>query len=241
MLERLKIFEYLAPYNFVLFDHNPEQLKVSRRASGGGRGQPTTSTSGGGVGGATGNLGVNGRGADPTTMTVSKARLVGPEVKPMCDTLLGWLSPATGIMGAAVGAITGAPIGARSPVLLVQWGPPKMGFTFTATMTQADIQYVRVSALGVPTHAQVNLTLKEEPTLLSMTNPTSGGRPGRSRHVMLADETLMSVATSAFGTPSAWRAIAAVNEIDDPSSLKPGDIVYLPAREELKALAEAAR
>jgi hypothetical protein len=240
VLERLKIFEYLAPYNFVLFDHNPEQLKVSRRATGGGRGQPTTSTSGTGVGGATGNLGVNGRGADPTTMNIQKARLVGPEVKPMCDRLLGWASPAQGIMGAAVSALLG-PIGARSPILLVQWGPPMMGFTFTATLTQVDIQYVRVSALGIPTHAQVGLMLKEEPTLFPMTNPTSGGRPGRSRHVMVADETLMSVATSSFGTPSAWRAIADINDIDDPNSLKPGDVIYLPAREELKALVEASR
>src|SRR5262249_42643211 len=101
--------------------------------------------------------------------------------------------------------------------------------------------YVRVSAVGVPTHAQVTLTLKEEPTLLSMTNPTSGGRPGRTRHVMIADETLMSLAVSAFGSPSAWRAIAEVNGIDDPAALKPGDVVYLPARAELKSLAEEAR
>ena len=58
---------------------------------------------------------------------------------------------------------------------------------------------------------------------------------------MVADETLMSVATSTFGTPSAWRAIADINGIDDPNSLRPGDVVYLPAREELKSLVEASR
>jgi nucleoid-associated protein YgaU len=232
VLERLKIFEYLAPYNFVLFDHNPEQLKVTRRATGGGRGTPTTNRAA--------NLGSQGQGADQTTMTITKARLVGPDVKPMCDKLIGWLTPSEGI-AAALEFLGLPPIGARSPVLLVQWGPPMMGFTFTATMSQVDIQYVRVSALGVPTHAQVTLTLKEEPTLLPMTNPTSGGRPGRSRHVMIADETLMSLAVSAFGAPGAWRAIAEVNGIDDPATLKPGDVVYLPARDELKALAEAAR
>lgn len=241
MLERLKIFEYLAPYNFVLFDHNPDTLKMTRKAPSGGRSQPTTRTNGTGVGGATGNLGVNGRGSEPVTMTVTNARLVGPEVKPMSDLLLSWLKPTTGALGAAIGAITGAPIGARAPILLAQWGPPAMGFTFTATMTQCDITFKRVSALGIPTHALVTLTLKEEPTLLSMTNPTSGGRPGRNRHVMIADETLMSVATTTFGTPSAWRAIAEINGIDDPDSVKPGDVVYLPAIDELKELAEASR
>ena len=105
-------------------------------------------------------------------------------------------------------------------------------------MTQLDIQYVRVSALGVPTHAVVNMTLKEEPSILKLTNPTSGGRPGRARHVMIADETLQSVATKTFGTPGAWRAIAEINGIDDPASLRPGDVIYLPAREELRPLAK---
>jgi nucleoid-associated protein YgaU len=179
-------------------------------------------------------------------MTISKARLVGGEVKPMCDILLGWMAPLSEMEMAALNALAAMagranPIGARSPILLLQWGPPAMGFTFTATMTQLDIQYVRVSALGVPTHAVVNMTLKEEPSILKLTNPTSGGRPGRARHVMIADETLQSVATKTFGTPGAWRAIAEVNGIDDPTSLRPGDVIYLPARDELRPLAEASR
>jgi hypothetical protein len=246
LLERLKIFEFYAPYKFVLFDHNPEQLKMTRRLSGGGRGVPTNNQTGGGVGGPSGNFGVQGNGSDLPTMTISKARLVGGEVKPMCDILLGWMAPLSEAAMAALNFLAQAagrtsPIGARSPILLVQWGPPKMGFTFTATMTQLDIQYVRVSALGVPTHATINMTLKEEPSILSLTNPTSGGRPGRSRHVMIADETLQSVATNAFGTPGAWRAIAEVNGIDDPGSVRPGDVVYLPAKDELRSLAEATR
>jgi len=58
---------------------------------------------------------------------------------------------------------------------------------------------------------------------------------------MVADENLMSVSTAAFGTPNAWRLIADVNGIDDPNSVKPGDVIYLPAREELRELAENTR
>jgi hypothetical protein len=233
VLERLKIFEFFAPYNFVLFDHNPEQLKMGASARGGTRSTPTASPSG--------NAGASGNGTEQTTVTVTKARLVGPETKKFCDTLIAWCAPASLGSKAAATVATGQPWGSKPSMLLMQWGPPAAGFTFTATMSKVDIQYLRVSFLGIPTHATVTLALKEEPTILPMTNPTSGGRPGRNRHMMLADETLMSVATKTFGNPSAWRAIAEVNGIDDPTSLRPGDIVYLPAPDELKQLAGATR
>ena len=108
-------------------------------------------------------------------------------------------------------------------------------------MTRVDITYVRVSEEGIPLHAVCTLVLKESPSPLSLTNPTSGGRPGRNRHVVHADETLMSIAVQTFGDPNAWRAIAEVNRIDDPHSLQPGDVIYLPARDELRRLAEASR
>jgi hypothetical protein len=241
LLERLKIFEYLKPYNFVLFDHNPEQLRISRRAASGGTSIFSAASTGSGMGGGSqGSLGVATRGSE-TTMQVSRARLVGPEVQFFANKILGWLSPAIDMMDPArlAQAATDASLGASSPMLLVQWGPPATGFTFTATLTQADVSYQRVSLAGIPTHAVVDMTLKESPSVLSLTNPTSGGRPGRSRHLVTADETLASIATAKFGTPSAWRPIAAVNGIDDPASIRPGDFIYLPASDELAELAGA--
>ncbi len=238
-MDRLKIFEVTNPSNFVLFDHNPEQLKMTGRAAGGGRSQSKPAKAGvSGSGG--GHHGTQGQGSDPTKVTISKARLTGPLTKTMCDTLLGWTAPRIDLLAMAASLI-GINIGPRLPILLMQWGPPKVGFTFTATMTQVDITYVRVSDEGMPTHAMINLTLKEEPTVLSMTNPTSGGRPGRATHTVTTDETLMSVATKAFGHPGAWRAIADVNGIDDPTALRPGQVLYLPARDELAKLSEGSR
>jgi nucleoid-associated protein YgaU len=75
---------------------------------------------------------------------------------------------------------------------------------------------------------------------MPLTNPTSGGRPGRARHLVTSDENLATIAQQAFGTPSAWRAIAEVNGIDDPSAIRPGDVVYLPAEDELAELASAS-
>lgn len=239
MREFLKIFEYAKPFNFVLFDHNPEQLKITRSAvkMGTSVGQP--SGGGHGVGGGQRGTAPVARGNEPTKMTVTKARLVGVECKPMCDRLLGWLSPREmdTIEQFDLQFLRGGYI---TPVLLVQWGPPLMGFTFKALLTQVQVDYIRVSALGIPTHATVNLTLLEYPSTVPLTNPTSGGRPGRNRHVVTSHESLASIATAKFGDPNAWRAIARVNEIDDPESIRPGDAVYLPAPEELDDLSAAS-
>jgi nucleoid-associated protein YgaU len=241
MREFLKIFEIGAPYHFVLFDHNPEQLKITRAAKNMGT-SFGRSTGGGssGSGGAAGSSGVVNRGNEPTKMTITKARLVGPECKPMCDRLLSWLSPRkmNAIEMAATALMTG---GFITPILLVQWGPPLMGFTFQAQLTSVTIDYVRVSALGIPTHATALLQLQEYPQIVSLTNPTSGGRPGRNRHMVTSHETLASIATDTFGNPNAWRAIADINDIDDPTSIRPGDIVYLPAPEELAELVGGRR
>lgn len=233
MTDRLKIFKALMPAEFVLFDHNPQRMTVTRQ-------QVNNAPA---AGSTAGTLGAMFHGTDPMTITITKARVIGPECKPMCDNLINWLAPASGLLGAATSALMSA-IGleaSRPPDLVVQWGPPSAGFMVTAQLTRATIDYVRISAEGIPLHAECNLTLKETPSPLSMTNPTSGGRPGRSRHVVHADETLMSISTAAFGTPAAWRVIADINGIDDPRAIRPGDVVYLPARDELRELSEAMR
>ena len=244
MTDRLKIFKMLMPAEFVLFDYNPETIKVTREQVGGGRTPGAGASSSGVEAGTTaGTLGALFHGTNPLVLNIQKARLVGPECKVMCDNLLNWLSPASGVLGAVTSAVLGA-LGqkvAKPPDLVVQWGPPTVGFMITAQMTKVDINYVRVTSDGIPVLAECNLTLKESPSPLSMTNPTSGGRPGRNRHVVLADESLMSIAVQTFGTPAAWRAIAEVNGVDDPSAVRPGDVLYLPAPEELAELAEAAR
>lgn len=240
MTDRLKIFRMLMPAEFVLFDHNPELLKVKREVTGGGAAKPSAgdSKSVGKAATTAGTLGAVFHGTDPMVITINRARLVGPECKVMVDTLLGWLSPVSGLVGAAVSAVLST-LGldaSKPPDLVVQWGPPTLGFVVTATLTKAEVSYLRITGDGVPVHALCDLTLKESPSPLSMTNPTSGGRPGRNRHVVHADESLMSIAMSAFGNPGAWRAIAEVNGVDDPRSVRPGDVLYLPAPDELHEL-----
>jgi len=240
MREFLKLFEMAAPYKFVLFDHNPEQLKIARQAKASSRSSARGGSGYTATGGNAGTTAPINRGNEPAKMTLTKARLVGPETKPMCDRLLEWLSPRK------IGAIELGALQQTNPnvyisaVLLVQWGPPVMGFTFQAQLTSVTINYVRVSSLGIPSHATVDLVLQEVPSGMPLTNPTSGGRPGRARHLVTSDENLATIAQQSFGTPSAWRAIAEVNGIDDPNAIRPGDVVYLPAEDELAELASAS-
>lgn len=234
MLERLKLFEKDAPYRFVLFDHNPQMLKVSRQAKNTtGAVQETRTAAGAAAAAAPGGSGSTGTrnpntGVQPTAIVVSKARLIGPEVKLSSMQLLTWVTKADPLFSAAdVDAV-------EAPTLVMVWGPPMAGFTFECKLKRVDITYIRVSMVGIPTHAVVNLTLSEEPSSIPFTNPTSGGLPGRDRHVVISDETLMSIATAKFGGPAAWRAIAEVNDIDDPHSIRPGDMIYLPSRDEIR-------
>ena len=49
------------------------------------------------------------------------------------------------------------------------------------------------------------------------------------------EESLHSVAHSTFGDAGAWRAIAELNGIDDPTRLRPGRELLLPDVSELAA------
>jgi nucleoid-associated protein YgaU len=88
-----------------------------------------------------------------------------------------------------------------------------------------------------------SLTLQEVPNLLlyALTNPTSGGLPGRESHRVTAGENLQTISQRTYGSPSYWRAVADANGIDDPLSVRPGDLVSLPSPQEIVAAGPALR
>lgn len=235
MLDRLKLFQEDKPYKFVLFDHNPDSFKVSRQTKNSGRATPAPEVSPAPTPpnvSAPPKVKNPNNGVQPTQMIVSKARLVGLEVKIAVNLLLSWVDTDEGWLKIPPPEVKTT----AAPTLIAQWGPPIVGFTFLCKMQKVDITFLRVSSAGIPTHAVVNLTLSEEPSKIPFTNPTSGGLPGRDRHTVLADESLASIATQKFGQPGAWRAIADINGIDDPGAVRPGDLIYLPAGDELRGL-----
>jgi hypothetical protein len=90
---------------------------------------------------------------------------------------------------------------------------------------------------GIPMRATCSVSLQEANDEDGSQNPTSGSKDARRSHTVLAGETLASVAYLEFRKASMWRAIAAMNDIDDPLRVGPGTVLYLPTAAEAAALA----
>lgn len=100
-------------------------------------------------------------------------------------------------------------------------------------LAKVDISYTRFDHEGKAVRAKVNLNCKIPPSTLSGTNPTSGGRPARTGHLVTAGEDLPGIARSKYGNPGHWRRLAELNGIDDPLRVRPGDRLFVPGRAEL--------
>jgi nucleoid-associated protein YgaU len=64
-------------------------------------------------------------------------------------------------------------------------------------------------------------------------NPTSGALAVRRSHVVIAGDSLASVAYAEYGDASMWRLLANFNDIDDPLRVPQGTTLLLPAPDEL--------
>jgi len=208
----------------VYFDFNPSQISMARV------GVTSVKPSPGNNGGTPVTQKVK-----PMTMKVSKVVFEGWDTKLRCDTLLTWTNPAAGFLGQVLSAATGKNLKTQPPELTFQWGPPLIGFMYTVTLQNVTINYNRFTSAGIPIRAEVSLTMNEVPSLLGTLpqNPTSGGLVGRRAHTVGHGETLQTIATANYGNPGAWRRIAEVNDIKDPTRVRPGTTVYLPNPDEL--------
>lgn len=151
-------------------------------------------------------------------ITIDKVLIVGPTTKVQCETLLLWSTPDSQQIGDQV---TTTPI-----TLEFTWGT----WTEPVRLRQVSITYTRfVGTTGEPIRAEARLNLYRGMNKLKpFTNPTSGGPPGRSSHMLDSSECLASLAATRYGGPGAWRQIASANAIDDPLRVRPGTVVYLP-------------
>jgi hypothetical protein len=249
----LKMFNMMMPVDEVVFDLNPSEFSITKQAYNNNKAQTKTGNSTGvpsAVASPAGYVSLY-RGTHPTVINftallteegagvddaVEDMTAVGGGVKARCDMLLQWTQPGGGSMlGKLVGLAVKTQIVARPPLLTLQWGDPGRGFLMQGTLTSVNIAYLRFDSIGNPIRAQVRCAFTEAPSsLLSLlTNPTSGGVPGRRAHLMRQGESLAGVATENYGRPGAWRDIADSNGIDDPFRVRPGRSVLLPPADEL--------
>jgi nucleoid-associated protein YgaU len=66
-------------------------------------------------------------------------------------------------------------------------------------------------------------------------NPTSGVLAVSRSHVMVAGDSLPSVAYAEYGDATMWRLLADYNGIDDPMRVAEGATLLLPAADQLLA------
>jgi nucleoid-associated protein YgaU len=128
---------------------------------------------------------------------------------------------------------------AYMPVLQFAWGDFRIGASATPAIDvqlySVTVSYERFTSTGAPIRAKVTLSMQcvsEDP--LSQ-NPTSGGVPARHVRTLVSGENLQALATDAYGSPQSWRNLAEANGIDDPLRVRPGSLIYLPARTDLDA------
>jgi nucleoid-associated protein YgaU len=212
--------------NTVYFDFNPQKITITHASqrqtvpsSNQGSTGDTSTTGGDGGGGALNHQDqVTNVGA--TTIALADVIFNGVKTVDNCKQLLAWSYPGT------KGSVTAAGL----TKLIFKWGS---SINYSVTMLSVDVTYERFTPSGQPLRATARIKLQYEGTTPPGTNPTSGGIPGRRSHILVSGENLQHLATANYGKPGAWRALAAVNGIEDPLAVQPGTVIYLPAQAEL--------
>ncbi|THA30923.1 LysM peptidoglycan-binding domain-containing protein [Streptomyces sp. A1547] len=200
------------------FGFNPSQLALSRRAQ--WKTTPTAAVRDGAV--------PEFMGPEPREMTVEI--FLDSSGEPGGNTVL---KKAEALFSCC--EVTAKSIAAKQPStpwVVFQWGSFSTA-RFTAYVSSVDATYSLFSTTGVPIRATCQVRLHEIPSRTKGQNPTSGALTAQRVHRVVAGDTLQSLAWREYGDANAWRAIAEANGIDDPSGLRTGTQVVLPAAEEL--------
>ena len=126
---------------------------------------------------------------------------------------------------------------ASPPQLTFTWGALIVGDKggFRGFLEQLRVTVEMFGRDGTPLRANIALSLKSGVLAPQGTNPTSGTETSRKRRVLRRGQTLQSLAYEEFGEAGAWRLVAELNGIDDPTRLRPGQEIMLPDRRELVA------
>ena len=112
------------------------------------------------------------------------------------------------------------------PVCQFSWG----NLTFVGVLQQADVRCTLFLPSGIPVRATVDVTFKQffdgkaETGMLRSANYAK-------HYVVRPGDTLSSIAAQKYEDPAKWRPIAEENNIDNPLTIRPGQLLIIPAIE----------
>jgi nucleoid-associated protein YgaU len=121
-----------------------------------------------------------------------------------------------------------------SPLIGFVWGNKQLA-QFCGYLTSVDVTYKLFSKDGTPLRADVTISLEGATPDFGATNPTSHATDTNKTHTLVEGESIQAVAYAKLGKATYWRAIADLNDIDDPFRVTPGMVLLIPS------LADAAR
>jgi nucleoid-associated protein YgaU len=138
-------------------------------------------------------------------------------VTPKINTLMSWTRPVSGSTPPA------------PPQVAFRWGGNQMLSDFHGFLRTVSANYTIFRTDGTPVQARVDITLEGDTQPLPGQNPTSRSIDSRRTHMIVAGDTLQSVAYKELGRPAYWRAIADLNGIDDPLRVPTGTVLLIPS------------
>lgn len=123
-------------------------------------------------------------------------------------------------------------------LVAVFWSSRKNAETQPQQLDQLSLEQVNEAGVSAPTGSdsatptQADSGTKEQPAL----SAAAGTVP--MEHVVAQGETLMSISEKYYGSKLYAGDIEELNKLENPNSLKVGDRLKLPRREELPALGQ---
>jgi nucleoid-associated protein YgaU len=119
------------------------------------------------------------------------------------------------------------------PVLLFTWGgtsfPGAPRKAFRCVVANVRQQYTLFSPTGVPLRAKLTVELREYKSLGQQIRELHLRSSDHTKvHIVVEGETITSIAGQEYGDPTAWRAIADANRLEDPLDLPPATILRVP-------------
>lgn len=166
--------------------------------------------------------------AAPMELHLGTVQFRGPSTWSKLVQLRKWYEPDQGTRQGSGGQVSWT-----RPPLIFSWGAD--GVRTDVELFSLSMTVTRFAPEGGPIAATATITLHALSEQLTATNPTSGGLSGRHTTTMVQGQNLQAIALDSYGSAAHWRDVARLNRIEDPLRVRPGDVVYLPNRDELRS------